>query len=165
MQLQIVEASDFNQLEPVRQVIAHDYPQKFARLHLGENLGSYGISWRSDLIEPITKVSTAQNLVWIGVDEQLAAICLNRGNIRLALTLNNYIFQIIIVDNLTAVLTEDEVWLFNPTLSIRCIKALPDIAAEMSVKGTDLVIQLMTGESWLLNSQTGSFNQLATPKI
>lgn len=165
MQLQIIEESDFNQLDPVRQVIVHDYPQKFARLNIEGTLGSYGISWRSELIEPITKVSTAQNVVWIGVDEQLAAICLNRGNIRLVLTLNNYIFQILIVDNITAVLTEDEVWLFNPTLSIRYIKALPDIAAEMLVKGTDLVIQLITGESWLLNTQTGSLNQLATPTI
>lgn len=165
MQLQIIEESDFSQLEPVRQVIVNDYAQKFARLNIEGTLGSYGISWRSELIEPITKVSTAQNVVWIGVDEQLAAICLNRGNIRLALTLNNYIFQILIVDNITAVLTEDEVWLFNPTLSIRYIKALPDIAAEMLVKGTDLIIQLMTGESWLLNTQTGSLNQLATPTI
>lgn len=160
MQIQLINESEFNKLEGVRQVIVHDYSHKFALVNLGETLGCYGLSWRSQLVEPIVEFST-QNIVWIGIDQQLAAICLQNGRIRLALPLTSNIIQILTLDTVTAVLTEEEVLLFNPGGSIRYTKALKDTAMELLVVGDNLVIQLLEGESLTLNPETGTFTESA----
>ena len=43
-------------------------------------------------------------------------------------------------DRLTAVLSEDEVLLFNPGFSIRLIKGLPDLAEEIVLRVQDMLI-------------------------
>lgn len=156
MKIQTIEKSDFAQIDGLRQVIAHDYARRFAVLDLGSPLGRYGLSWRSSLVEPIVELSPNGMAVWIGVDQQLAAICLNQGRICVSLTLNTNVLQILALGNLTIILTEDEVLLFNPDSSVRLIKGLPDLAEEISVVNTDLVIKLMEGKSLTLDSQTGT---------
>ncbi|HEY9821918.1 MAG TPA: hypothetical protein V6D35_14280, partial [Candidatus Sericytochromatia bacterium] len=131
MNIQIIGESEFKKIEASRRAIAHDYARKFAVLDLGEILGCYGLSWRSELIEPIVEVSTDGLTVWLGVDQQVAAIYMSQGQIRLSLPLNSNLVQILVGDKLTAVLTEDEVLLFNPDFSIRLIKGLPDLAEEI----------------------------------
>ncbi len=156
MKIQTIQESDFSQIEGSRQVIAHDYARKFAVIDLGSTLGCYGLSWRSNLVEPIVDLSPDGLSVWIGVDQQLAAICLYQGRIRVSLTLNTNILQILSIDELTAILTEDEVLLFNPDSSIRLIKSLPGLAEEISVVGTHLGVRLMGGISLTLDPQIGT---------
>ncbi len=155
MKLQTIEKSDFAQIDGSRQVIAHDHARRFAVLDLGSPLGRYGLSWRSSLVEPIVELSPNRVAVWIGVDQQLVSICLHQGRICVSLTLNTNVLQILAMDNLTTILTEDEVLLFNPDSSIRLIKGLPGLAQEISLVNTDLVIKLMQGKSLTLDSQTG----------
>lgn len=158
MNIQIIGESEFKKIEASRRAIAHDYALKFAVLDLGDPLCCYGLSWRSELIEPIVEVSTDGLTVWVGVDQQVAAICLSQGQIRLSLPLNSNLVQILVGDKLTAVLTEDEVLLFNPDFSIRLIKGLPDLAEEIvMVDESGLEIRLMSGESLFLDTQTGAF--------
>jgi hypothetical protein len=158
MNIQIIGESEFKKIEASRRAIAHDYARKFAVLDLGEILGCYGLSWRSELIEPIVEVSTDGLTVWLGVDQQVAAIYMSQGQIRLSLPLNSNLVQILVGDKLTAVLTEDEVLLFNPDFSIRLIKGLPDLAEEIvMVDESGLEIRLMSGESLFLDTQTGAF--------
>jgi len=161
MKLQIVEESEFNKIEGVRQVIVHDYSHKFATIDFGDILGRYGLSWRSTLVDPIVEFSTAQNTLWIGVDRQLAAICPQSGRLRLIMPLTSNILQLLILDTLTVVLSENEVLIFNPNGSIRYSKSLPDIPEEISIIGTDLVINLLSGDSLTINPQTGAFKQSA----
>ena len=158
MNIQIIGESEFKKIEASRRAIAHDHARRFAVLDLGDTLGCYGLSWRSELIEPIVEVSTDGLTVWVGVDQQVAAICLSQGQIRLSLPLNSNLVQIRVGDKLTAVLTEDEVLLFNPDFSIRLIKGLPDLAEEIvMVDESGLEIRLMSGESLFLDTQTGAF--------
>ena len=157
MNIQIIEELEFKKIEASRRAIAHDYARKFAVLDLGEILGCYGLSWRSELIEPIVEVSTDGLTVWLGVDQQVAAIYMSQGQIRLSLPLNSNLVQILVGDKLTAVLTEDEVLLFNPDFSIRLIKGLPDLAEEIAIDKSGLAIRLMSGESLFLDTQTGAF--------
>ncbi len=159
MKIQTINESAFNQIEGVRQVIAHEHSYKFALLNLGDRLGDYGISWRSKLIEPIVQHSTPQNLVWIGVDQQLAAICLQSGRIALAMPLTSNILQILIMEHITAVLTENEVLLFNSNGSLRFNHRLPDIPENISIVSTKLVIKLVDGDSLTLDPQTGTLKQ------
>ncbi len=126
-------------------------------MNLGDTLSCYGLSWRSELIEPIVERSADKQTVWVGVDQQVTAICLSQGRIRLSLVLNSNLVQILIGDRFTAVLTEDEVLLFNPGFSIGLIKGLPDLAEEIVLLKAGLEIRLMSGESLFLDTQTGAF--------
>ncbi|MEW6493163.1 MAG: hypothetical protein AB1589_11745 [Cyanobacteriota bacterium] len=157
MNIQIIEESEFNKIEGSRRAIAHDNARKFAVLDLGDTLGCYGLSWRSELVEPIVELSTDKRAVWVGVDQQIAAICLSQGQIHLSLALNSNLVQLLTENKYTAVLTEDEVLLFNPDFSIRLIKGLPDLTEEIVVVKSGLEIHLMSGESLFLNTQTGAF--------
>ena len=158
MNIQIIEELEFKKIDASRRAIAHDYARKFGVLDLGDSLSCYGLSWRSELIEPIVEVSTDGLTVWLGVDQQVAAIYMSQGQIRLSLPLNSNLVQILVGDKLTAVLTEDEVLLFNPDFSIRLIKGLPDLAEEIvMVDESGLEIRLMSGESLFLDTQTGAF--------
>ena len=157
LNIQIIEELEFKKIEASRRAIAHDHARKFAVLDLGDTLGCYGLSWRSELIEPIVERSADKQTVWVGVDQQVTAICLSQGQIRLSLVLNSNLVQILIGDRLTAVLTEDEVLLFNPGFSIRLIKGLPDLAEEIVLIKSGLEIRLMSGESLFLNTRTGAF--------
>jgi len=115
-------------------VIATEYPRQFAMLDLGENLGVYGISWNSDLIEPMVKLSPDEQTIWVGVEQKLAAICSQTGKILLALPLTSYLVQMLTLEKVTAVITEEEFLLFNRRGSIRSNKALPDTAMGMSLR-------------------------------
>ena len=157
IQIQILEELEFKNVEASRRVIAHDHARKFAILDLGDTLGCYGLSWRSEFVEPIVELSPDEQTVWLGVDQQVAAICLFSGKIRLSLALNSNLIQILNRDRLTAVLTEDEVLLFNPDFSIRLIKGLPDLAEEIvMVNESGLEIRLMSGKSLFVDTQTGA---------
>jgi hypothetical protein len=153
--IQTISKSAFDQIDGVRQVIAHEYSHKFALLDLGDRLGCYGLSWRSQLVEPIVELSTTQNLVWIGVDQQLAAVCLQSGRIVLAMPLTSNILQILFMEPITAVLTENEILIFNPNGSLRFNHGLPEIPEEVSIVGTKLLIRLIEGESLTLEPQIG----------
>lgn len=158
MKIQIIGESEFNKIEASRRAIAHAHARKFSILDLGDTLGCYGLSWRSELVEPIVELSSDELAVWVGVDQQVAAISLSQGQIRLSLALNSNLVQILVREKLTAVLTEDEVLLFNPDFSIRLIKGLPDLAEKIVMADeSGLEIWLMSGESLFLDMQTGAF--------
>ncbi|MGK7900384.1 MAG: hypothetical protein AB4352_03020 [Hormoscilla sp.] len=160
MKIKSIRESEFNLMEGVRQIIVHDYSHKFAILDLGEKLGSYGMSWRSSSLKPIIKVWSEENAVWVGVDQQLACICLQSGRLLVSLPLTTYIVQIMTLDRVTAVLTEEEVLLFNPGGSIRFSEDLPDQGIGMSVVGEELAIEMLDGDSLTINTMTGVFKSL-----
>jgi len=102
-------------------------------------------------------VSPTQNAVWIGVEQQLAAISLKNGQILVRLPFCTYIVQILSLPEVTAVLAEEEIVLFNPGGSIRFSDNLPDQGLEMSVLGDNIAIALLEGETLQINHQTGYF--------
>ena len=157
MKIKNISESEFNKIEGIRQIIFHDYSHRFAILELGEKLGYYGLSWRSPPLEPILQISSENQTVWIGVDRQLVSICLQTGRLLVALPLTTYIVQILIVERVTAVLTEEEILLFNPGGSIRFSEDLPDQGIGMSVVGENLVIKMLDGDSLTINPMTGTF--------
>ncbi len=161
MKIQPIDKSQFAQIDGSRQIIAHDHSRQFALIELGEHLGSYGISWRSDLIIPLVKKTPDEHTVWIGVDQQLAAINLQNGRIIVAMPFANYILQILTFPKVTVVLTEWQVLLFNPGGTVRLSEDLPEQAIGMSVVDENLLIQLLEGERLILNPKTGCFMDLA----
>lgn len=96
------------------------------------------------------ELSTDGRTLWIGVDQKLAAIDMQRGNICIAMSFTTPIFQILIVDNLTAILTELEVLLFSSTRSLTCFQVLPDLSSNISVSGSDFVISMFDNTNLLL---------------
>lgn len=154
MKINYIDELQFKQIDSIRQIIAHDHPRRFASIKLG-NLGECGLSWRSDLIDPMVMLSPDRSTAWIGVDQQLVAVDLKQGRIAVTLPLISSVLQILTLSNLTVVLTELEVMLFNLDGSIRCVKGLPDTGSEISVQGTSLIIGLLERESLILNIETG----------
>lgn len=154
MKIHYIDEYKFQQIEGIRQIIVHDHARRFASINL-DNLGECGLSWRSDLIEPMLMLSPDNSTAWIGVDQQLVAVDLKQGRIAVALPLISSVIQILTLSDLTVVLTELEVVLFNLDGSIRCVKGLPDIGSEISVQGTSLIISLLEGDSLILNIETG----------
>lgn len=70
------------------------------------------------------------------------------------------LIQIKIIQEVTAVLTENEILLFNPNGSLRFNHGFPDLASEIIIDEDYLMIKLMDGDSFKLNPQTGEFRPL-----
>ncbi|NES17533.1 MAG: hypothetical protein F6K41_00915 [Symploca sp. SIO3E6] len=160
MKIQLIDESQFKQIKGIRQIIVHDHARKFASLDL-DNLETLGLSWRSDLIEPLIMLSSDHSIAWIGVDQQLVALDLEQEKISVALPLNSNVVQILTSTSLTIVLTELELLLFNSDRSIRSIKGLPDIGSEILLQGTNLIVNLLEGNSLILDIETGIFKEPA----
>jgi len=158
MKIQSIDESQFKQIEGIRQIIVHDHARKFASIAL-DNLETFGLSWSSDLIEPIIMLSPDHSTAWIGVDQQLVALDLMQGRVSVALPLSSNIVQILTSTSLTAVLTELELLLFNSDRSIRCLKGLPDIGSEILLQDTNLRVHLLEGSSLILDTETGLFKE------
>ncbi|XGV98190.1 MAG: hypothetical protein ACAF41_04495 [Leptolyngbya sp. BL-A-14] len=164
--LQSISLEDFQAIDGVRRIIVHDHPRQFARLDLGEPLGCYGLSWRSDLpvIQPVIAYARDRQTLWVGVDQRLAAIDLRDGHICLSLALYSYLFQIVPLSDRTIILNELEVLLFNNAdCSLGHIESLPEIAADCSVTGTNLNIRLYDDRRLALNLQTYKLEEAIIP--
>ena len=155
MNLTTIEEANFNQIENIRQIIFHDHSHQFAILNLEEKFGNYGLSWRSNHTQPIIEHSSTQKLLWIGIDQQLAAICQQTGRLNLKMNLTSNIISILFSQEIAAVLTEDRLLIFNPNGSIRYSQGLPDMPEEMSIIGNKLLIEFMEENSIIVNPQTG----------
>ena len=134
-------------IDCARQIIYHDDPRKFALIEIDKSHGKYGLSWRSDLVQPVIENIPASSAVWIGVDQQLVAISKSEGNVIVALQLDSSLVDIISSDSITAVLTEAELFIFNSDGSIQLIKALPEIGLEISVADDVFCIEMIDGET------------------
>jgi hypothetical protein len=160
MKIETISKSEFNKIPGIRQIIYHEYAQTFACLDLGELLGCYGLSWRSQLVELSIEHSDDKKMLWMGIEQQLAAICLESGRICLAMPLTANLIQMTIVREVAAVLTENEILLFNPNGSVRLNRGLPDVPEQFSAIDDNLVIEFMEGDRFSLNLQTGQFRKL-----
>lgn len=158
MKIQNIEKYQFAQIEKGRQIIVHEDARRFALIDLGEELGCYGLSWRSNLIEP-TVVLSPDKQVWIGIDQRLVALNLNTGNIAVSLPLMTNVLQIQVAMAVIVVLTESELLLFNLDGSIRFTKGLPELALEMSIGDCNVKITDIEGNVWMIDIQTGAFKQ------
>lgn len=155
MKLRDINEDDFNKIEGVRQVIVHDHPWRFSILDLGE-IGWYGLSWRSESIDPVIEPSPDGSTLWIGIDEQVVAICLDTDRIGLKLPLFYSFFDFTFCGSTTAVLTELEVLLFSSNFLLGARHGLPEIADEAVAFGDRLVIRLLDGESLTIDTRTGA---------
>lgn len=156
MKLQSISKADFQQIEVTRQIIVHDYARAWAKLNLGDNYGSYGISWRDPSVEPLFEIEANSSLIWLGIEQRLAAINLNNGRIALILPTTSNLVQILCDPLFVAVLTEQELNIFNPSGSLRLNCGLPDLGEVITRRGENLEIQLFSGNTLKLNPQTGS---------
>ncbi|MBD2091820.1 hypothetical protein H6F67_18410 [Microcoleus sp. FACHB-1515] len=153
--IQFVSEDVFNQIDGVRQIIAGEYSRKFAVIELEGKLGNYGLSWNSDLIEPIVKRSPDQSALWIGVDRQLAAICLRTGRVLLKLNLFTNLVNIEFADSKAAVIAETEVFTFNESATTMVSYWLPEIAIDAVFFEAKLSVKLLDGQEFILDLQTG----------
>jgi hypothetical protein len=151
MNFQEISEKEFESIDCVRRVIYHDNSRRFAFIEIDNNYGKYGLSWCSDLIEPVIIDEPKNSLIWIGIDQQLVAISRLRGNVILSLQLTSNLIDILNSDSITAVLTESELFIFNFDGSLHQIKALPEIGSGLSVVDDTLFVDLIDGEVLSVN--------------
>jgi hypothetical protein len=144
MRLKVASEKEFKDIDCARRIISHDHPRKFAFLEIDESHGSYGLSWRSDIIEPVIVNETCT--IWVGVDQQLVAISKSRGNIIFALQLSSNLVDIANNNSKIAALTESELLIFNNDGSLSQIKALPEIGSGLSVSNEGFCVEMIDGE-------------------
>lgn len=152
MKLIEIDCTTFEQLDPARRIIDAPHSHRFAIVDLNE-LGQYGLGWNSTLIEPSIKAT--DSMLWIGVDENLVALSLDRGTIVVSLPLFYPLFEILEVDSAIVVITELEVLVFNQNGSLRFTEGLPDIAMNWSSQGEHLSIEFLDHAALQLDLKTG----------
>jgi len=155
MNIQELSSNDFYSVSQSRRIITHEHPRRFAVIDPGGNCGVYGLSWRSNKIEPVIKVA-AERFLWVGVDQGLAAVDLKTGEVRLSLSLNSNLLQLLVEDDLVVALNETEAIFFNANLSIRFIKGLPDVPDSLSLNNHQATIRLIDGQHIVFNVDSGS---------
>ncbi len=72
-----------------------------------------------------------------------------------------YIVEILILEEVTIAITENEVLVFNPGGAIRYNCDLPDIPEEISIVGTNLLIKTIAGDNLTINSIAGNLKEKA----
>jgi hypothetical protein len=157
LHFQPISEAEFWQMAACQRLISHDHPRKFARLEWANTAYSYALSWQSDSIEPEIVSSSDQNTLWIGVDQQVAAVDMKQGNVRLLLPLGHQLLQILTLPDSTAVLTENEIWLFQEDCSVRFKQSLPGIPGEIRVDAASglLFFTIAGGEPFAIDPKTG----------
>lgn len=161
MKITDVDRTTFEKLDPTRRIIDAPHAHRFAIVHLN-SFGEYGLAWNSKLIEPSIKRS--DSLLWIGVDENIIALAIERGTILVALPLHYPLFEILEVRSAIVIITELEILVFNQNGSLRFTKGLPDIAANWSFQGDQMSIELLDQSSLLFDLQSGKvLSAIANP--
>jgi hypothetical protein len=149
-----VDRSAIAALDGPRQLIVHDHPHRFAIVRLSDETGGFGLSWRSDSIEPQV-VESDDRKVWVGVDQRVAAVDGVKESIFLSLALNSNLLQLLTLGSIVLALTETEVIAFNQDGSIRFIHGLPDLPDSAVIDGIRLRISLIDGNVLSVDSETG----------
>ena len=140
-----MSAHDFDEWNPFRKIIVHDYPRRFASLKLAEGVEEVALSWRSDLITPIV-LSDGPSLLWIGVDQHVIGIT-RQGSIMFSIGLNSLILDIKRFPTCIAILCDAEVITVNLNYSIRGICTLNDIPSMIELINENLVVTFADGET------------------
>ena len=153
--LRTLTSGEFKSVDPARHLISHENARRYAAIDLGGTAGSYVLSWRSDLVEPVIDLSPAGERLWVAVDQQVACVELGSGEVQVRLPLFGNALDIDFAGDCTAVLTESEVLLFNDTLSLRALAHLPDLPESMCVSGNNLAIQFADSPALTLDVASG----------
>ncbi len=141
-----ITATEFDGIDPTNQVIVHDYPRRFACLHLPHAASPLGICWRSELIEPILVQDSNSSVLWVGIDQRLVCVTMD-GAIRFSIALASSLLQILNYTEFTVALCESQVLVINENSSIRRMDELPDIPDSVDLQDGRIIILLLDGSS------------------
>lgn len=155
-----VSQANFEEINPAQQIFVDSHARRYAVIEL-QPFGLFGLSWHSDLIEPIIKTSESNQLTWIGVDQRIVALRHDRGTVHLALPLTYSLLEILVSESATIAVTELEVLAFNCDASLRFTKGLPDIATKVSLFGNELLVSCLDGTTLGLDVKTGRKRELS----
>ena len=155
MKIKFITEPDFFQIEGIRQIISHEHARRFAVIQLNSEVGFFALSWRSNLIDPVIKQSSSKSAIWIGIDQQVVAICLFTGRILLKLSLFTNLLELIEINSKMIVIAETEVLVFNEDFTLISNHGLPDIVVETQSVGSVLVIHFLSEQSLTLDVQKG----------
>jgi hypothetical protein len=157
MKIKLLTKFEFDSIPITRRIVVHEYPRHYAAIDLGNRIGDYGLCWNSHAKEPIAEV--VDDKVWMGIDRRLAVVRLSDGLIDLLFPLHTPLLKILSVSGLVAILTEQEIALFDSNGLLKCFLGLPDLAEDITFKENKFIIHLFDRSILTLDPDRYTFDE------
>jgi hypothetical protein len=139
-----VTEADFAASGHLRRLFVHDNARRFGALELPKSTIEVIFSWRSDRIEPTVVVDDEAAVVWIGVDERVAAIR-NDGQVCFLLPLPSPLLTIVAFARGVIVVCELTALVVNHDGTIAKSLEFCEIPEDVEVHDNQLVVGFIDG--------------------
>ncbi|MFT3925548.1 MAG: hypothetical protein QM778_23615 [Myxococcales bacterium] len=139
-----LSAEIFAEVPPVNRLIVHEHSRRFAKLTLNRTQATLGLSWPSDMIEPV--VVEGDGTVWIGVDQRVACVS-ELGETLFCVALSGFLYEIYCIPEFTAIVCDDQVLTVSRDWSIREMRGLSEIPTGIETVGATVVVTTADGHS------------------
>ncbi len=137
-----ISETQFAASDQAHHLFSHDDARRFAALELPDTGCRATLSWRSDLIEPSIFVDEVEAMVWVGVDERVAAVTYD-GQVRLSLPLDSPLLTMLQYTGGVIVVCELAALVMN--LDNTRMIDFPEIPEECEVLGNRLIVHFIDG--------------------
>lgn len=95
----------------VIRLLSHDNSRKYGKLALGSK--TFGLSWRSEIVEPEVSELTHFNILIIGIDQRVVGLNVQTLEIEFSLCLNEYFKFVESDDNMICIVCETSIIMLN----------------------------------------------------
>jgi len=139
--------SAFQATHPVRRIISHEHARRFAIIELNHRVGQLAVSWRSDLIQPSVVMDDNTRVIWIAVDERVAAVACD-GQILFSMATSTPVLSLeLLSDSIIIVISESQAVVINRDCCIQAIIDFPDIAQNFKLGKKRLTVEFSDGNT------------------
>jgi hypothetical protein len=145
---QLIETNEsaFQATDPVRRIFSHENARRFAVIKPSRSVGQFAISWRSDLIQPSVVMDDNSQVIWIAVDERVAAVA-SDGQILFSMATNTPVLSLEQLSDSIVAISEGQAVVINRDCCIRVIIDFPDIVQNFKVAEKRLMVEFADGNT------------------
>ena len=141
-----IPEAEFAASEPVRRLITHEHARCFAYLKLADCVTPFAVSWRSDLIDPTIVVDECGSIVWVGVDDRVAAVTKD-GQIQFSMSLTSTLLTILEFSRGVVAVCELAAVPIGHDFAVGSIVEFREIPESYETRGNQLAVSFMDGST------------------
>lgn len=145
---QLIETNEsaFQATDPIRRIFSHEHARRFAIIEPIRGVGQLAISWRSDLIQPSVVMDDNTQVIWIAVDERVAAVA-SDGQILFSMATNTPVLSLEQLSDSIAVISEGQAVVISRDCCIQAIIDFPDVAQNFKLVEKQLTVEFFNGNT------------------
>ena len=149
----LINKAEFGLIDGARRIVNSHVDNRFCSINFGSigSIGSFGLSWKSDLIEPT--ILFLSNQIWIGIDQRLVCLSQETGCIVVSLVLMSNFSFFLSSKSIFIAICESDILMFNESLSLMEIINTPHIISNACVEKEMLIVNTLEGQT--LSISTG----------